>query len=215
MMPRLSGIDALKKLRADGCEIPVLMISAHLDAQQPEPMEAIGANGVIPKPFEWDVLIERIEALRSYSTWPCSPPPWGRLIVLTPPSSEAVLIRARWVKAWGKLPINLPCLGLVLLGDQADVVDQAQQPLEQLASLVGAPRHRQGVREPERAREERALLAMQPVDVIRALAGRVAPHEPVRGELGLDRVDRADHARVVGRQEADGGNQQRRRVEVL
>ena len=63
MMPRLSGIDALKKLRADGCEIPVLMISAHLDAQQPEPMEALGANGVIPKPFEWDELIEQIEKL--------------------------------------------------------------------------------------------------------------------------------------------------------
>ena len=48
---RLSGIDALKKLRKDGCEIPVLIISAHLDAQQPERVEARGANGVIPKPF--------------------------------------------------------------------------------------------------------------------------------------------------------------------
>jgi CheY-like chemotaxis protein len=63
MMPRMSGTDALKKLRASGCEIPVLIISAHLDAQQPEPMEAIGANGVIPKPFEWDDLIARIEEL--------------------------------------------------------------------------------------------------------------------------------------------------------
>ena len=63
MMPRLSGIDALQQLRESGCEIPVLMISAHLDAQQPERMEAVGANGVIPKPFEWDVLIARIEEL--------------------------------------------------------------------------------------------------------------------------------------------------------
>lgn len=63
MMPRLSGTDALKQLRASGCEIPVLIISAHLDAQQPEPMEAIGANGVIPKPFDWDELIARIEEL--------------------------------------------------------------------------------------------------------------------------------------------------------
>ena len=63
MMPRLSGTDALKQLRESGCEIPVLIISAHLDAQQPEPMEALGANGVIPKPFEWDDLIERIEEL--------------------------------------------------------------------------------------------------------------------------------------------------------
>ncbi len=41
----------------------MLIISAHLDAQQPERMKALGANGVIPKPFEWDDLIERIEEL--------------------------------------------------------------------------------------------------------------------------------------------------------
>ena len=63
MMPRLSGVDALQQLRESGCDIPVLMISAHLDAQQPERMEAVGANGVVPKPFEWDVLIARIEEL--------------------------------------------------------------------------------------------------------------------------------------------------------
>lgn len=63
MMPRLSGVDALRELRAAGCEIPVLIISAHLDAQQPERMMAIGANGCVPKPFEWDELIARIEEL--------------------------------------------------------------------------------------------------------------------------------------------------------
>lgn len=63
MMPRLSGVDALQELRASGCEIPVLIISAHLDAQKPERMTAIGANGVVPKPFEWDDLIARIEEL--------------------------------------------------------------------------------------------------------------------------------------------------------
>jgi two-component system, OmpR family, response regulator MprA len=70
MMPRLSGIDALQQLRKDGCEIPVLIISAHLDAQQPDRMNALGANGVIPKPFEWDDLIARIEELAP----PASPP---------------------------------------------------------------------------------------------------------------------------------------------
>jgi DNA-binding response OmpR family regulator len=61
MMPRMSGVDALKQLRADGCEVPVLIISAHLDAQEPDRMAAIGANGCVPKPFEWDELIRRIE----------------------------------------------------------------------------------------------------------------------------------------------------------
>lgn len=63
MMPNLSGVDALRALRDGGCEIPVLIISAHLDAQQPERMTSIGANGVVPKPFEWDELISRIEEL--------------------------------------------------------------------------------------------------------------------------------------------------------
>jgi DNA-binding response OmpR family regulator len=65
MMPRMSGVDALKQMRAAGNEVPVLIISAHLDAQEPERMAAIGANGCVPKPFEWDELIGRIEELAS------------------------------------------------------------------------------------------------------------------------------------------------------
>jgi DNA-binding response OmpR family regulator len=63
MMPNKSGVEALKELRASGSEVPVLIISAHLDAQEPERMEKIGANGCVPKPFEWDELISRIEEL--------------------------------------------------------------------------------------------------------------------------------------------------------
>jgi two-component system response regulator MprA len=63
MMPNVSGVDALRELRAAGFEMPVLIISAHLDAQEPERMAAIGADGCVPKPFEWDVLISRIEEL--------------------------------------------------------------------------------------------------------------------------------------------------------
>jgi DNA-binding response OmpR family regulator len=63
MMPRVSGVDALSRLRESGHELPIVMISAHLDAQQPERMEALGADGTIPKPFDWDQLIDRIEEL--------------------------------------------------------------------------------------------------------------------------------------------------------
>ena len=63
MMPKKSGVDALKEMRESGLEMPVLMISAHLDAQEPDRMRAIGANGCVPKPFEWDELIARIEEL--------------------------------------------------------------------------------------------------------------------------------------------------------
>ena len=65
MMPRMSGVEALRELRASGSKIPVLIISAHLDAQEPERMIEAGANGCVPKPFEWDELIARIEELAS------------------------------------------------------------------------------------------------------------------------------------------------------
>jgi DNA-binding response OmpR family regulator len=61
MMPRVSGVEALRRLREQGCEIPIVMISAHLDAQEPERMKALGADETVPKPFDWDELIARIE----------------------------------------------------------------------------------------------------------------------------------------------------------
>jgi two-component system response regulator MprA len=63
MMPNKSGIEVLEELRDSSSKIPVLMISAHLDAQEPERMRKLGATDCIPKPFEWDDLISRIEEL--------------------------------------------------------------------------------------------------------------------------------------------------------
>lgn len=63
MMPRKSGIEALQELRAGGNRTPVLIISAHLDAEEPQRMAALGADGSVPKPFDWDDLIARIEEL--------------------------------------------------------------------------------------------------------------------------------------------------------
>jgi two-component system, OmpR family, response regulator MprA len=63
MMPNKSGTEVLEELRDSGSKIPVLMISAHLDAQEPDRMRKLGATDIIPKPFEWDDLIEKIEEL--------------------------------------------------------------------------------------------------------------------------------------------------------
>lgn len=63
MMPNMSGIEVLQKLRDSGSKIPILIISAHLDAQEPERMKTLGADDVVSKPFEWDRLIGRIEEL--------------------------------------------------------------------------------------------------------------------------------------------------------
>jgi CheY-like chemotaxis protein len=67
MMPNMSGTEVLEKLRESGSKIPVLMISAHLDAQEPDRMRSLGASDCIPKPFEWEDLIGKIEELAGSS----------------------------------------------------------------------------------------------------------------------------------------------------
>jgi two-component system response regulator MprA len=68
MMPNKSGTEVLEELRGSGSEIPVLMISAHLDAQEPDRMRSLGASDIVPKPFEWDHLIGKIEELAGTRT---------------------------------------------------------------------------------------------------------------------------------------------------
>jgi CheY-like chemotaxis protein len=63
MMPRKSGTEVLEEIRGKGSTIPIVMISAHLDAQEPERMKSLGATDIVPKPFEWDDLIGKIEEL--------------------------------------------------------------------------------------------------------------------------------------------------------
>jgi hypothetical protein len=85
-------------------------------------------------------------------------------------------------------------LRVVLLRQQPDVVREGDQPVVQGPRLVAAAGQRERIREPEAARQERALAGRQPVV---GLVGRVAQQEPVVAELALDGVERADHARVV------------------
>ncbi|HEX6455644.1 MAG TPA: response regulator [Solirubrobacterales bacterium] len=63
MMPRKSGIDALRELRAAGHDVPVLIVSAHQnpgDADAPTDLEI---NGYITKPIDFDRLLETIAEL--------------------------------------------------------------------------------------------------------------------------------------------------------
>ena len=53
--------------------------------------------------------------------------------------------------------------GVVLLGEQADVVAEGQQPLEQFHGLLVAAHERVVVGEPEAAGEEGAFAGRQPV----------------------------------------------------
>jgi CheY-like chemotaxis protein len=63
MMPKVSGLEVLEQIRDSGSKVPVMIISAHLDAQEPDRMRKLGADDCVPKPFEWDDLIGKIEKL--------------------------------------------------------------------------------------------------------------------------------------------------------
>ncbi|HMA26746.1 MAG: response regulator transcription factor [Solirubrobacterales bacterium] len=67
MMPNKSGTEVLEELRGGGSKIPVVMISAHLDTHLPDRMRSLGATDIVPKPFEWEDLIGKIEELTSDS----------------------------------------------------------------------------------------------------------------------------------------------------
>ncbi|HYP55403.1 MAG TPA: response regulator [Solirubrobacterales bacterium] len=63
MMPRKSGIDALRELRAAGIETPALIVSAHKQGADAEGDGDLAIDGFVTKPIDFDRLFERIEEL--------------------------------------------------------------------------------------------------------------------------------------------------------
>lgn len=63
MMPRLDGISVLKKLRADGNMIPVLMLTAKSEVDDKVLGLDSGANDYLTKPFNTKELLARIRAM--------------------------------------------------------------------------------------------------------------------------------------------------------
>ena len=63
MMPKLDGIQVLKRLRAEGHRTPIMMLTAK--AQKDDRIEGFdsGADDYLPKPFEPDELLSRVRAI--------------------------------------------------------------------------------------------------------------------------------------------------------
>jgi two-component system, OmpR family, alkaline phosphatase synthesis response regulator PhoP len=68
MMPRKSGIDALRELRADGIDTPVLIVSAHQDEMDAGAATDVEVSGYITKPIDFERLFSRIAELTSPGT---------------------------------------------------------------------------------------------------------------------------------------------------
>lgn len=63
MMPRKSGIDALRELRAAGVDTPVLIVSAHQDEMDAGAPTDVEVSGYITKPIDFEQLFSRIAEL--------------------------------------------------------------------------------------------------------------------------------------------------------
>ncbi|HEX3241204.1 MAG TPA: response regulator [Solirubrobacterales bacterium] len=63
MMPRKSGIDALRELRAAGIDIPALIVSAHQNPGDADAASDVEISGYVTKPIDFDRLLEEIAAL--------------------------------------------------------------------------------------------------------------------------------------------------------
>ena len=66
MMPRKSGIDALRELRAAGVDTPVLIVSAHQDEMDAGAATDVEVSGYITKPIDFDQLFSRIAELTKH-----------------------------------------------------------------------------------------------------------------------------------------------------
>jgi DNA-binding response OmpR family regulator len=71
MLPDGNGLDLLAELRAAGSKIPVIMLTAWGEPKDVARGLRLGANDYLSKPFEYEVLLARVEAMfRNVETVP-------------------------------------------------------------------------------------------------------------------------------------------------
>lgn len=68
MMPKMDGITVLKKIRANGNQIPVLMLTAKSEIEDRVLRLDCGANDYLPKPFDTRELLARIRSITRSKT---------------------------------------------------------------------------------------------------------------------------------------------------
>lgn len=63
MMPKKSGMEVLRTLRAEGCKTPIILLTAKAEVEdRVEGLDA-GADDYLPKPFDMGELLARVRAV--------------------------------------------------------------------------------------------------------------------------------------------------------
>ena len=62
-LPKLSGIDVIKKLRSEGHRLPILILTARNKWQEKVTGLEAGADDYLTKPFQFEELLARVKAL--------------------------------------------------------------------------------------------------------------------------------------------------------
>jgi two-component system response regulator FixJ len=69
-LPGMSGLELAAKLTADGIDLPVILISGHVDIKTTERCAAVGSSVLLEKPIESHDLIDHVRNAISLSEAP-------------------------------------------------------------------------------------------------------------------------------------------------
>jgi CheY-like chemotaxis protein len=62
-MPKMSGLELVRRLRETGYNGKILVLSAHLSHRNRAAYDSLGVNAALPKPFDVDALRKTIDEL--------------------------------------------------------------------------------------------------------------------------------------------------------
>jgi DNA-binding response OmpR family regulator len=141
MLPRLSGYRVTERLRAEGSDVPVLMLSAKDGEYDQADGLDLGADDYLTKPFAWVVFVARLKALLRRATGRGRPDgaptaPQGPVSV-----GDLVLDPAAHTVARGGTPISLTAREFALLEHLMRAGGRTVPKSELLSSVWGGLAH--------------------------------------------------------------------------
>jgi DNA-binding response OmpR family regulator len=62
LMPKLSGVDLVRRLRANGNHIPAILISGDMPVHEPDLRQLFSEGALLAKPFSMSRFLEAVDA---------------------------------------------------------------------------------------------------------------------------------------------------------